>query len=116
VILRGLATRLAPSAAVVVTGVLFGMFHLDLYRLLPSTVLGIVLSWMAFESRSLWPSVIAHFLNNAILVTLASVGVERRLGSLGRGAGAALFFGCLVVAALGGYMIRRGKAGSPEAG
>jgi len=87
VVLRGLATRLAPSAAIVLTGVLFGLFHLDIWRLLPSTVLGILLSWVALETRSLVPSMIIHFLNNAILVTLASLGFERRLGALGRARG-----------------------------
>jgi sodium transport system permease protein len=107
VVLRGLATRLAPSAAVVVTGVLFGMFHLDVWRLLPSTLLGILLSWLALESRSLLPSMLTHFLNNAILVTLATLGVERRMGSLGRGAAAGLFAVCVATTALGVFLVRR---------
>jgi sodium transport system permease protein len=109
VVLRGLATRMAPSAAVAVTGVLFGMFHLDLWRLFPSTVLGILLSWVALESGSLVPSMVIHFLNNAILVTLASLGIERRLGALGRGAGATLFLVCLVLVAAGVLLVRRDK-------
>jgi sodium transport system permease protein len=112
VVLRGLATRLAPSAAMVLTGVLFGLFHLDIWRLLPSTVLGILLSWVALESRSLVPSMIIHFLNNAILVTLASLGFERRLGSLGRGTGGALFAVCLALVALGAFLVRREKGQS----
>jgi sodium transport system permease protein len=109
VVLRGLSTRVAPSAAVLVTGVLFGMFHLDVWRLLPSTVLGILLSWVALETRSLVPSMIIHFLNNAVLVTLAHLGVERRLTSLGRVGGAVLFAVCLVLVAVGAFLVRREK-------
>jgi sodium transport system permease protein len=109
VVLRGLATRLAPSAAIVLTGVLFGLFHLDIWRLLPSTVLGILLSWVALETRSLVPSMIIHFCNNAVLVTLASLGFERRLGSLGRGTGAVLFAVCVALVALGAFLVRREK-------
>jgi sodium transport system permease protein len=109
VVLRGLSTRVAPSAAVLVTGVLFGMFHLDVWRLLPSTVLGILLSWVALETRSLVPSMIIHFLNNAVLVTLAHLGVERRLTSLGRVGGAVLFAVCLALVAVGAFLVRREK-------
>jgi sodium transport system permease protein len=108
VILRGLATRVAPSAAIVITGVLFGIFHLDVWRLLPTTLLGILLSWLAYESRSLVPSMVAHFLNNGILVTLSTTRVEQQLGDLGRGASAAVFAVAVVVAGVGVYLVRRG--------
>jgi sodium transport system permease protein len=116
VVVRGLATRLAPSAAIVITGILFGMFHLDVWRLLPSTVLGMLLSWVALQSRSLVPSMIAHFLNNAILVTLASIGLEQRLGSLGRGAGVVLFVVCGALTTAGSFLIRRGSGRLPAGG
>lgn len=108
VILRGLATRLAPPVAIVATGVLFGIFHLDLYRLLPSTLLGILLTWLAWQSRSLVPSVVAHFLNNAILITLATMGAEDRLAKLGAGASAGLFAASLALVVGATLLVRRG--------
>lgn len=113
VILRGLATRLAPSAAIVITGVLFGIFHLDVHRLLPTTLLGIILSWLAWQSGSLLPSMIAHFLNNGLLVTLASTKFEERVGNLGTAASAAIFAVAVVVAGMGVYLVRRG-GGAPR--
>jgi sodium transport system permease protein len=109
VVLRGLATRLAPSAAIAVTGLLFGLFHLDLYRLFPSTVLGVLLSWLALTTGSLVPSIIAHFLNNAILITLATWGVDQRVDQLGKGAAAALFIGSLAVTSAGIWLVWRGR-------
>jgi membrane protease YdiL (CAAX protease family) len=116
VVLRGLATRLTPAAAVVATGLLFGMFHLDIWRFLPSTVLGVLLSWLALESRSLVPSMIVHFLNNAILVTLMALGFERRLGSLGKGAGVAMFAVCGGLVAAGVLLVRRGRGENGRTG
>jgi sodium transport system permease protein len=108
VVLRGLATRLAPPAAIICTGVLFGMFHLDVWRLLPTTLLGILLSWVAFESRSLYPSMVVHLINNGMLVVLSSMKVDERLGKLGRGASAAIFAAAVVVSGVGVYLVRRG--------
>jgi sodium transport system permease protein len=61
-ILRGLRTRFHATAAVVLTAVLFGLFHLDLYRLIPTTILGVLLGFIALESGSIVPSMVAHFL------------------------------------------------------
>jgi sodium transport system permease protein len=108
VVLRGLATRLAPAAAIVITGVLFGMFHLDVWRLLPTTALGILLSWVAYQSRSLYPSMLVHFINNGMLVTLSSLKMEDRLDKLGRAQTAAIFAGAVVVTGVGVYLVRRG--------
>jgi hypothetical protein len=84
------------------------MFHLDVWRLLPTTLLGILLSWVAFESRSLYPSMIVHLINNGMLVTLSSMKVDERLGKLGRGASAAIFAAAVVVSGVGVYLVRRG--------
>jgi sodium transport system permease protein len=106
-ILRGLATRLAPSAAVVLTGVLFGMFHLDVYRLFPTVVLGVLLSWVALRSGSIVTSMVAHFLNNAILVTLSMSGLEQRLSKLGRPAGVVILVVSVALVSAGVTLIRR---------
>jgi sodium transport system permease protein len=108
VVLRGLATRLTPAGAIVITGVLFGMFHLNVWKLMPTALLGIVLSWVALESRSLVSSMIVHFINNGVLVTLSSLNMEEALARLGRGASAAIFAAAVVVSGVGVYLVRRG--------
>ena len=108
VVLRGLATRLPPASAIIITGVLFGTFHLDVWRFLPTALLGVLLSWVALASGSLVPSMIIHFCNNAILVILSAARVDERLGALGRAAGAGVFVVAVVVASAGVYLVRRG--------
>ncbi len=110
VVLRGLGTRLSPAAAALVTGALFGLFHLDLYRLLPSAVLGVLLSFIAQSSRSLVPAMFAHFLNNAILLLLATTHLDQRLSGLGRAASAGLLASSVTLTALGVLILRRNAA------
>jgi sodium transport system permease protein len=81
-ILRGLGTRMGPPAAIVLTAVLFGLFHVDIYRLVPATLLGILLGYLTHASGSIVPAMLAHFCNNAILVTLARAGLDQRIEHL----------------------------------
>src|SRR6185295_11760293 len=46
-ILRGLASRLQPVAAIALTGLFFGLFHVQIERIVPTAFLGILLSWLA---------------------------------------------------------------------
>jgi sodium transport system permease protein len=70
-ILRGLATRFSPALAAILTGILFGIYHVDVWRLIPTALLGIALSGIALASDSILPSMLAHFTNNACIVLLA---------------------------------------------
>ncbi len=68
--------RLRPLplwARALVCGVLFGAFHLDPLRFLPTAILGVALSWAVLQSRSLFPGMLMHFFNNglSVLATLA---------------------------------------------
>lgn len=90
-ILRGLRTRAGPAATVALTGLLFGVFHIELSRILPTSLLGILLSLIALESGSILPAMLAHFLNNASLVVLATLRVDEKLGEIGTAASVLIF-------------------------
>ena len=79
-VLSGLETRLRPWVAVVLTGVLFGLFHLYLHRILLTAALGIAISFVAWRSRSIWPGVLFHFVNNAAAVLAVRGVLPERLG------------------------------------
>jgi sodium transport system permease protein len=70
-ILRGLRTRFSPIGAAVITGLLFGLFHLSVWRLLPTAVLGFGLSIIALSADSIIPAMVAHFANNACIIAIA---------------------------------------------
>ncbi len=84
-VLRGLLRRLTPGRAILWTAILFGAFHFDLYRLLPTTVLGLLLGWVAWTTGSLWPAMVLHAANNTIAVLATNSEVLKRLPWLGEG-------------------------------
>ncbi len=66
-----------PWKTIVVTAILFGLFHvvsasaLAPERLLPSTFLGLLLGWVAHRTGSVLPCMLLHTLHNGLLLTIA---------------------------------------------
>lgn len=75
-ILRAFEKSWGIITAVVISGVIFGLFHLQLPNLLPLASLGIILALMTWYSGSLWPAIVAHFMNNGAAVALATTYPE----------------------------------------
>jgi len=75
-ILRGLRSLLSARGAAIATGVLFGLFHLSVYRFVPISLLGALLSAIALAADSIVPAMVAHFVNNACLVLLAHANLD----------------------------------------
>jgi acyl carrier protein len=65
-LLHGLRRRLHPGLVVVVVGLVFGAFHLSLYRLLPTAFLGMVLTAVVLVSGSIFPAMLWHMAHNAL--------------------------------------------------
>ncbi len=55
-----------PRMGFLLTGVIFAMYHLNPFLLVPLTVLGILFSYVRHRSRTLIIPIIAHFVNNGI--------------------------------------------------
>ena len=72
-ILSGLRGRLPAWAQVVVVGLLFGLFHLSVHRVVPTAVLGIAITYAAVRSGSIFPAMLMHLLHNTT-VLLAGTG------------------------------------------
>ena len=61
-----------PWVGIVITAILFSSLHLQFMGFLPRMFLGIVLGAFYWFSGSIWTSMIAHFVNNAVQVIIAS--------------------------------------------
>lgn len=68
--------------AIIASGFVFGMFHLQVPNLLPLAALGILLAVMTWLSRSLWPAIVAHFVNNGGAVLMATTYPELAFGDV----------------------------------
>jgi sodium transport system permease protein len=101
VLLRGLLSRASPAAAITACAVMFALFHIDIYRLVPTGVMGVMLAFIAWRSGSVAPAMLAHFVNNAIIVALGTAGLDRRIDALGNGGQLALLVGALALVAGG---------------
>ncbi len=75
VLLHGLRTRLRPVPLVLVAGIAFGFFHVDLFRIPPTALLGIFLVIAVLRSGSIYPAMAWHALHNAL--ALGSARVEQ---------------------------------------
>ncbi|MEP7122459.1 MAG: ABC transporter permease subunit/CPBP intramembrane protease [Byssovorax sp.] len=62
--------KLGPTAAVIITSLLFGLAHASVYRLLPTAFLGAVIGLTRLRTRSIFPGMIIHALNNGLALAL----------------------------------------------
>ncbi len=65
VLLSGLRHRLRPVVLTIAVGLIFGMFHMTLFRIAPTAVLGVVLTAIALLTGSIFPGLLLHMGNNA---------------------------------------------------
>lgn len=69
-ILRAFEKSWGIILAILVSGLFFGLFHLQAANLIPLATLGVVLAVMTWISGSIWPAIFAHFINNAVAVVV----------------------------------------------
>ena len=76
VFLHALHRRFRPITLCLVVGVVFGLFHVDLFRLLPTASLGVLLSAVVLLTGSIYPAMVWHMLNNATGILAAHFEVS----------------------------------------
>jgi hypothetical protein len=60
-----------PAGGILLSGVLFGLYHLRPSQLLPLAALGLYLAYLTWRTGSLWPAVLVHALHNGLAVLMA---------------------------------------------
>jgi len=61
--------------AIIVSSILFSMFHLNLVKFVNPVLMGIVLGFIAIKSKSIVPSIIAHIFNNTITFIVTGISL-----------------------------------------
>ncbi len=105
-------------AAVWITAIIFSAIHFQFFGFFPRLVLGIFFGYLVIYTKSLWPAMVAHFVNNAVAV-LAFYFYKNKISetaieNIGKGSGGfwvALVSLVAVVVVL--YIIRRLAAPHP---
>lgn len=73
-LLHGLRKRLGPVALCLVVGAIFGLFHVSLFRILPTAYLGTILALVTILTGSIFPAMLWHALNNAVALVPLAMG------------------------------------------
>jgi membrane protease YdiL (CAAX protease family) len=65
-LLHALHRRLRPAALVLVVGVVFGIYHVALFRFVPTACLGVMFAVVTLLTGSIYPAMLWHALSNAL--------------------------------------------------
>jgi sodium transport system permease protein len=82
VLLQSLSREERAWRAVLLSAAVFGAFHLSFetaLRFLPTAWIGALMGWVVWHSRSIFASMLMHFLNNAFVVVLLWQPAVQRL-------------------------------------
>lgn len=81
-VLRAFEKSWSIWPAIILSGILFGLYHLQLTNLLPLLSIGILLAFLTWISGSIVPAMVAHFVNNGSSVLLGSLYPDSALAEL----------------------------------
>lgn len=78
IIFRGIITRdllnyHSEKGAVVISGLLFGLIHVNPVQVLPATFAGFFLAWLYIRTNNLGLCIFLHFANNAMAIVILNV-------------------------------------------
>lgn len=115
-IYNAMKARYRVSVAIGIVAVLFGIYHMSLVKFIPTGLLGLMLCYVAYKTGSIYPSMMMHFINNALSVVVSYYPekVEKIFPILYRESMSisdALLLGGsgVVLLGIGGAVLRRGK-------
>jgi len=69
-ILSGLRSRFRPWNAILISSFLYALLHLNVFQVLPTLALGLVLGMLTVWSGSVIPAIVSHFLYNALFIAM----------------------------------------------
>lgn len=65
-ILTAFENKFKPRTAILISACLFGIYHMSIVRFFVTAFIGILICYVAHESKSLIPGMIMHFINNGL--------------------------------------------------
>jgi sodium transport system permease protein len=62
-----------PSTAIITTSLMFAAMHFSLLKLVTTFILGCTFGYVVYRSKSIFPAIFLHFLNNGFSVLVANL-------------------------------------------
>lgn len=69
--------QIGPKRNIMLIGLLFGLMHLNIEQFFYATIIGMFLTFLVYLTDSIIPSIIVHFLNNAIGLYLTFAQINK---------------------------------------
>jgi uncharacterized protein len=76
IILRGLLARMSATKAVLLSSVLFGAMHANIYQFVDAGTFALLLGWLYVRFRSTLPGILLHGVTNALAMLSWSLGAQ----------------------------------------
>jgi len=70
-LLSGIRREARTAHAIILVGLLFGLYHVYIEKILVTSLLGMLLALICLRSGSIFPAILVHVVNNAINLMLA---------------------------------------------
>ncbi len=61
-------SMLGMKKSILISGLLFGLLHLNIEQFFYATIIGLFLGYLCWGCSSIWPCIIIHFMNNCLSV------------------------------------------------
>lgn len=74
VLQQSLRRFFGPIVTVLLVGLIFGLFHVSLFRIVPTAYLGIIFAAVTMITGSIYPAMVWHTLNNALALVSGYYG------------------------------------------
>lgn len=68
---RELLRKYSPAKAILLSGLIFGIFHLNPAQIIGACLIGFLLAWLYYKTRSLMACILIHIMNNGLSVYLS---------------------------------------------
>lgn len=70
IILRGFLQNYSPWRSIFLSSLLFALYHMTISQIPVAFITGCFLGWLYVKTKSLWPSIMAHFFYNSLVMMI----------------------------------------------
>lgn len=81
-VLLNVFARRSHWIAIAISAVVFGIIHMNLAQGLHATLIGLLLGWMYYRTRSVFPGIVLHWINNTVAYVMFNLQPQLADGQL----------------------------------
>jgi membrane protease YdiL (CAAX protease family) len=81
-VLLNVFARRSHWIAIAIAAVVFGIIHMNLAQGLHATLIGLLLGWMYYRTRSVFPGIVMHWINNTVAYVMFNIQPQLADGQL----------------------------------